>query len=346
MLSYLPTRGEPRAEPLFICISTQEQAFDVEPSHPELWQSCTAHQGGTWLIGQFVYICPPFFDFPAPAPSNPQICPGVQNNQFVQNPNGQYFRSDRGKILTLRMLLYYGLVQNHTVYQTFPELQNDVLRRAPTTTYKDLQSYILFLQRTFILKSSRCLSVKYHWSDLCQSCTMVAKIFLMSNSHLGPIPRLSTQAWSQTSLAVATAPTTRRAVSRYRWITPTHLTRLAYRYKDPPMLSGHHNHTINRSRHSHQINRILSKHTPRTKQIMSPSPLVHLANVPPSIIARHSCHSRPSLFPICIADRPHPSSKAKPLAPSIHPAIQLYKHPQTCVPKRKSNVKQYFIDHT
>ena len=47
-------------------------------------------QGGTWLIGQFVYICPPFFDVPEPAPPNHQLCPDVQNNQFVPSPDAHY----------------------------------------------------------------------------------------------------------------------------------------------------------------------------------------------------------------------------------------------------------------
>ena len=239
------------------------------------------------------------------------------------------------------MLSFYDLVQNHTVYQTFTALQSDVLRRAPTTTYKDLQSYILFLQRTFILKLSRCLFVRYKWSDLCQSCSMVAKTFLMSTSHLGPIPQLSTQAWLQTSLAAAIAGTTRRAVSRYCWISRIHLTRLAYRYKDPPRLSGPHSCTINRSKHSHQIDRLSYKYTPRTKKSMSPPSLVHLASVPLSLIARHSCHFQHISFPHLHSP---PPSKAKSLAPSIHPPIPLYKTPQASIPRRKPNVQQSFID--
>ena len=155
LLSFIPPRGETWVEPIFRCISTQEEALNVAPLHPELWWSCTAPQGGTWLIGQFIYICPPFFYFPESSPPNHQLCPDVQNNEFFQRPDGHYFRSERGKFLTLRMLLYYGLEKNSTIYPTFSALQNDILRRAPTTTYKDLQSYILFLQRKFILKSSR-----------------------------------------------------------------------------------------------------------------------------------------------------------------------------------------------
>ena len=324
LLSFLPPRGETWVEPIFMCISTQEEALNVAPRHPELWRSCMVGQGGTWLIGQFVYICPPFFDVPEPAPPNHQLCPDVQNNQFVPSPDGHYSRSDRGKLLTRRMLSFYDLVQNHTVYQTFTALQNDVLRRAPTTTYKDSQSYILFLQRTFILKLSRCLFVRYKWSDLCQSCSMVAKTFLMSTSHLGPIPQLSTQAWLQTSLAAAIAGTTRRAVSRYCWISRIHLTRLAYRYKDPPRLSGPNSCTINRSKHSHQIDRLSYKYTPRTKKSMSPPSLVHLASVPLSLIARHSCHSQHISFPNLHSPPSPPTLKSQipsPHHPSTHPTL-------------------------
>ena len=98
---------------------------------------------------------------------------------------------------------------------------------------------------------------------------MAAETFLISTSHLGPITQLLTQPWLQISLAAAIAATTRRAVSRYRWKTRIHLMRLAYRYKDPPMLSGHHDCTVDGSQHSHQVDRILYKYTPRTKKTMT-----------------------------------------------------------------------------
>ena len=147
---------------------------------------------------------------------------------------------------------------------------------------------------------------------------MAAETFLISISHLGPIPQLLTQAWLQISLAAAIAATTRRAVSRYRWKTRIHLTRLAYRYKDPPMLSGHHSCTIDRSPHFHQTGRLLHKYTPRTKQSISLPPLVYLAGVPHSLLVRHYCHSQHISSPNLHSPLSPPTLKSETL--SIHPS--------------------------
>ena len=107
------------------------------------------------------------------------------------------------------------------------------------------------------------------------------------------------------------------------------------------MLSGHHSCTIDRSRHAHQIDRSLYKYTPRTKKSMSSPPLVYLASVPLSLIARPYCHSQHiSLHNLHSPFSTPTLTSQKPIRPPIPPV----KNPQTFLPKRKSNIQKLFIE--
>lgn len=100
---------------------------------------------GIGEVGDFLFVCPPLFGFEDAFPlPRPQLCPKVDNNEFVESPDKHQFPIDKSIAVMRAVLFYYGVTENATHYTSVIEQQNDILRRDKAATALDLDSHLLF----------------------------------------------------------------------------------------------------------------------------------------------------------------------------------------------------------
>ena len=255
--------GEGR--PVFRCVYSESEAQGLAP---DIWEYCShPNLGGVAAIHGSIVVCPPFFNNQAAYPEpRPQLCPDVNNNEFVRSPDGHEFQLDQSIVITTAMLFYYGARPNTTYERPASdiELYNEILRRNNAATATDFASNLFFEQCGSIHEFHSPLSSSRR-NDLMmrQWCRTNAKISLMWTSHLGPTLQLLTQAWLETSPATVTAPTPIPETPRWPWMIRSLSTSLAHYCRgSPPLLSAHHRliHTERLSA-SPSSNTKLSKYT-------------------------------------------------------------------------------------
>ena len=236
--------GERR--PTFRCIYSESEAQELAPTAPYIWEYCSnPTSGGVTAINGIIVVCPPFFNTQdAYLEPRPQLCPDVNNNEFVRSPDGHEFLLDQSIAITTTMLFYYGVARNTTYERpaNVIELYNEILRRNNAATAPEFTSNLFFQNCGSIHEFHSALSPSRR-NDLMmqQWCRTNAKISLMWTAHLGPTLQLLTQAWSETSPAAVTAPTIIPETPRWPWMIRSLSTSLAHCCRgSPPMLSEHH----------------------------------------------------------------------------------------------------------
>lgn len=237
--------GGGRGRPTFRCIYSEREAQDLAPTAPNLWDYCSNPASlGIKLVGEIVFICPPFFSSREPYPDpRPQLCPNVDKNKFVESRDGHGFPPDKSTSITGALLLYYGATVNASYRpQSMIELDNDILRRNTVANAKEFSSNLLFQDCGSILNFNSALSSSRRTGLMMQQwCGTDVRTSLMWTSHLGPTLQLLTQAWLEASPATVTAPTTIPEIPRWSWTIRSLSTSLARCYRGaPPILSAHH----------------------------------------------------------------------------------------------------------
>ena len=195
-LREFPRRVFDQGRPTFRCIYSESEAQELAPTATYIWEFCNNPTlGGVSVIDEIVVVCPPFFNTRDAYPeSRPQLCPDVNNNEFVRSPDGHEFSLDKSIAITTNLLFYYGVTPNAT-YQpaNVIDLYNEILRRNNADTANDFASNLFFQQCGSIHEFHSALSSS-HKNDLMmqQWCRTNAGISLMWTAHLGPTLQLLT----------------------------------------------------------------------------------------------------------------------------------------------------------
>ena len=150
MANFPPGEGS-HSKARFRCIYSESEAQRLAPTEPNLWEYCrNPFAMGIGQVGRGFFICPPFFGYEDAYPPRPQLCPDVDNNEFVGSPDKHQFPLDKSIAITRALLFYYRITENATHYTSVMEAQNDILRRNAAATAFDLDSHLLFSSCGFI----------------------------------------------------------------------------------------------------------------------------------------------------------------------------------------------------